>query len=357
MQSLLNTFTIRFLSPLLQSRVAEFGCNSSITNTLTEEGQGLRSCQYRLEAQASESSCTRKTHSPHSLKRRVCIYVTAKLSRWSFLVLAIPLLVFWLAHVSSVVGQDVKAMPWVDKDSGELTPMGIDYRGPAATRDRSLIPKKVIKPKAAKAPWNPNWNFRGGGTSLGAAGPILVYGGGSIAVLLLVALMVWVFMNSRIDMGGSDDFSSRPDRTLEESIRHLPFEMDVKKGDFQQQAQTAYEAGDFRTALVFLFSHVLVTLDQAKLVRLKKGKTNRQYLRELSPSRPLVKYYGDVMVPFEQTFFGDYPITKEVFEDCWQGLERFQNSVDEARSSTRRSSTAPVGVVLPNTVEGAGTNA
>ena len=98
-------------------------------------------------------------------------------------------------------------------------------------------------------------------------------------------------------------------------------------------------------ALVFLFSHVLVTLDQAKLVRLQKGKTNRQYLRELSPSRPLIKYYGDVMVPFEQTFFGDYPITKDVFESCWQGLDDFQNEVDVARSNASSSNSVLANIV------------
>jgi len=141
-------------------------------------------------------------------------------------------------------------------------------------------------------------------------------------------------MNSRVEFEPGTDDISRPDRSIAESIRHLPFEMDVAKGDFRQQAQAAYQAGDFRKALIFLFSHVLVTLDQAKLVRLKKGKTNRQYLRELSDRPPLVGYYGDVMVPFEQTFFGDYPITKTVFDDCWKGLDDFQNTVNTARTKT-----------------------
>jgi len=174
-------------------------------------------------------------------------------------------------------------------------------------------------------------------------------------------------MNSKVDID-SAPVSSRSDRSIAESIRHLPFEMDVKKGDFRQQSQAAYDAGDFRMALVFLFSHVLVTLDQAKLVRLKKGKTNRQYLRELSPNRPLGDYYGDVMVPFEQTFFGDYPITKEVFEGCWHGLDGFQSEVDIARSKVSRSNSVQGKAVLENavvdldaaassTAEGTGTHA
>ena len=91
-------------------------------------------------------------------------------------------------------------------------------------------------------------------------------------------------------------------------------------------------------------------------MRLKKGKTNRQYLRELSSNRSLAKYYGDVMVPFEQTFFGDYPVTKEIFEGCWQGLDEFQNSVDVARSNASRPSSPPSVPILSGTPEGAGTH-
>ena len=289
-----------------------------------------------------------------SLLNTITIRFLGPYSRWSLAMFALPLLACWLVPVPTVAGQDLKSMPWADKESGEIKPVGIDERDPALTRNRNLIPKRVVKKKAKSRPWNPNWNF-GNPSGIGAIGPILAYGGGTIAVLLLVGLMVWIFMNSRIEIG-SDEISARPDRSLAESIRHLPFEMDVKQGDFRQQAQASYQAGDFRMALVFLFSHVLVTLDQAKLVRLKKGKTNRQYLRELSPSRPLVKYYGDVMVPFEQTFFGDYPVTKEVFESCWQGLDGFQKSVDEARAKASRSASASSAVVASGIAKGVGSN-
>ena len=254
-------------------------------------------------------------------------------SRWSLVFFALSLLVIWLGQASPAASQDLNAMPWIDQESGELSPQGIKEREQAITQDRTAIP--IVAPKKPKPVVNQAPAVNSGGLS--ALGPVMVYGLITIGVLLLIGLVVWVFMTSRIDIG-SDTVSSRSDRSLAESIRHLPFEMDVKQGDFRQQAQAAYQAGDFRKALVFLFSHVLVTLDQAKLVRLKKGKTNRQYLRELSPSPSLVKYYGDVMVPFEQTFFGDYPVTKEIFEDCWQGLDNFQSSVDAAKARASRSS-------------------
>ena len=224
----------------------------------------------------------------------------------------------WL-QTPSLAAQDLQSMPWTDQDSGELTPLGLEERPTALTRDRSSIPKVP-----STSNWNWNWSWLGW---------VVIYGLLVLGIILLLALIIWVLLNSRVEIASGNDDFSRPDRSLAESIRHLPFEMDVTQGDFRQQAQTAYQAGDFRKALIFLFSHVLVTLDQEKLVRLKKGKTNRQYLRELSPSPPLVGYYGDVMIPFEQTFFGDYPITKDVFEQCWQGLNEFQDSVKTARAN------------------------
>lgn len=247
--------------------------------------------------------------------------------RGPFVICLVALLGFCWFQTPSLAAQDLKSMPWIDQDSGELIPHGVQERQPALTRDRTSIPEKLVK-KASPAT---NWNFGGLGF-LSAFGPAMVYGFLFLAAALLIGLMIWIFMNSRIDIGSGNDIS-RPDRSLAESIRQLPFEMDATQGDFRQQAHSAYQAGDFRKALIFLFSHVLVTLDQEKLVRLKKGKTNRQYLRELSPSPQLAGYYGDVMVPFEQTFFGDYPITKDVFEQCWQGLHEFQNSVTTARAN------------------------
>jgi len=285
-------------------------------------------------------------------------------SRCAIVAWALLLLVIWLTQVSLVAGQDLKSMPWTDQDSGEVTPLGVEKRAQSLTRDRSSIPIKKVK---AKAPAAPPVFAPPAGAGAAMLGPVLVYGLVLIGALLLIGLVVWVFMNSKVDID-SAPVSSRSDRSIAESIRHLPFEMDVKKGDFRQQSQAAYDAGDFRMALVFLFSHVLVTLDQAKLVRLKKGKTNRQYLRELSPNRPLGDYYGDVMVPFEQTFFGDYPITKEVFEGCWHGLDGFQSEVDIARSKVSRSNSVQGKAVLENavvdldaaassTAEGTGTHA
>ena len=102
-----------------------------------------------------------------------------------------------------------------------------------------------------------------------------------------------------------------------------------KKGDFQSLAGTAARAGDYGRATMLLFSHVLLTLDKKKLIQLKRGKTNRQYLKELKQYSSLKAFYEKIMVPFEDNFFGSHDIAIPVFEECWQELDSFHTNVAE----------------------------
>jgi hypothetical protein len=63
---------------------------------------------------------------------------------------------------------------------------------------------------------------------------------------------------------------------------------------------------------------------------LKKGKTNRQYLRELQSHSHLSQYFQRVMVPFEDAFFGDHPIQQPVFDANWSDLDGFQERVNQS---------------------------
>jgi len=107
--------------------------------------------------------------------------------------------------------------------------------------------------------------------------------------------------------------------------------LETTSGDFRQLAQNAYASGDYRSAITYLFSHVLVSLDQRGLIRLRKGKTNRQYLSELRRHRSLADYYQHVMVPFEAAFFGNHDLEKKQFESCWNQLDSFLTGVNNTK--------------------------
>ena len=119
------------------------------------------------------------------------------------------------------------------------------------------------------------------------------------------------------------------DRTDEERIENLPIEVARGNGDFLEVARQYYEAGNFADAIIYLFSYQLMQLDRNHWIRLAKGKTNRQYLREIRKRRKrpaakdLQQLSKDTMVIFEDSFFGHHAIHRERFESCWNRLDEF----------------------------------
>jgi Domain of unknown function (DUF4129) len=111
-------------------------------------------------------------------------------------------------------------------------------------------------------------------------------------------------------------------------VEALPFAVRRAAGDFLGEARRLYEAGQYSEAIIYLFSFQLVELDKHHLIRLAKGKTNRQYLREVR-QRPLVRAILETtMIAFEDAFFGRKTISRERFESCWQRLDEFQRELD-----------------------------
>ena len=103
-----------------------------------------------------------------------------------------------------------------------------------------------------------------------------------------------------------------------------------RKGGLLEEARRQYEAGNYNVAIVYLYSYELLKLDQNQMLRLARGKTNREYLRELS-GRP--EFYGILaqsLVPFEDVFFGEHELSRERFEACWNQVDRFNRLIEQA---------------------------
>ncbi len=146
-------------------------------------------------------------------------------------------------------------------------------------------------------------------------------------ILLALAFLFYKFLD--VESSGDEFSASKRKKLLSESIEQLPFELTEGNGDFRSLAQQAYQAGDLRRAFIFLYSHVLVTLDQNERITLRKGKTNRQYLKEVWEDPKLSSYFKSVMLPFESAFFGDHDPAPDQFERCWSGLENFHSHLGQ----------------------------
>ena len=115
-------------------------------------------------------------------------------------------------------------------------------------------------------------------------------------------------------------------------IEHLGFLEDDAPGDYLQLCLRESRAGRFERAIVYLYAHLLTELNDRQLVRLARGKTNRQYLREVAD--PAMRAAMEVIVgAFEDAYFGHHPIASARFEWCrqqWQNIEAMFEPVPAA---------------------------
>jgi len=119
----------------------------------------------------------------------------------------------------------------------------------------------------------------------------------------------------------ADDEKLQP---LVDEAEALPFLAERPRGDLLGLARQHYEQGNYSEAIIYLFSYELVELDRGSRIHLAKGKTNRQYLRELKDAAPLRSALERTLHSFESVFFGRRKLDRASFEACWHELPQFQ---------------------------------
>ena len=147
-------------------------------------------------------------------------------------------------------------------------------------------------------------------------------------LLLVLVIFAVMFVLTRAVMSdgwraGASGTSEDPLHGDIDRIEALPFQLQHPQTDLLAEARRHYEAGRLGEAMIYLYSYQLVQLDRHQFIRLTRGKTNRQYLRELRSSRGLFDILYRSMVAFEDVFFGRHAIDRDRFENCWRGLDEF----------------------------------
>jgi len=155
----------------------------------------------------------------------------------------------------------------------------------------------------------------------------LAWGILAAALVVLVAFIVYAVRNHSRPPFDPKKVVSPAQRAAVES---LPFMDDRSRGDLLGEARRYYQQGNYSEAIIYLFSYQLVELDRFALIRLAKGKTNRQYLRELGKSPPLRPPLELTMTAFEGVFFGRRDLDRAGFEACWNQLPLFEQLVSQS---------------------------
>jgi hypothetical protein len=173
-----------------------------------------------------------------------------------------------------------------------------------------------VKRVDVPAPTNMNINFPIGTLLLWLAW---------IALFLILSVLIYFAARMFLDRGPSASVKTETggDDSALDRIESLPFPVAVGKMNLLDEARRLYQEGQYSKAIVYLFSYQLVELDKRHLIRLTRGKTNRQYLREVGGRRPLRSLVEQTMLAFEDAFFGRRTLDQARFESCWFRVGEF----------------------------------
>jgi hypothetical protein len=162
---------------------------------------------------------------------------------------------------------------------------------------------------------------------IGPRGGFPISGNLIATVLLLAALVAFFFclfiLWMRREGGGVGSAGRRETVGTAARSGDLPEGIRPGDGDPWAEAQRRRAAGDLSGAIISLFAHQLLTLDQLGLIRIAPGKTGRHYVQGLR-DRDLVDSLRATLSLFEDVYYGRRSPTQGAFELVWKRALVFQ---------------------------------
>jgi len=161
-----------------------------------------------------------------------------------------------------------------------------------------------------------------------SGGPGLSISGDSIGTLLLAAAVVAFFFSLivlwlRRDGVAAGTESSRARLGTALRLGELPEGIRPEDVDPWTEAQRRRAAGDLAGAIVCLFAHQLLSLDQLGLIRLAPGRTGRHYVHSLR-DQELGAALAATLRLFEDVYYGGRMPRARAFESVWNQALVFQ---------------------------------
>lgn len=225
---------------------------------------------------------------------------------------------------------------WYDADQRELRSVDVQ---PEVDDSRHRHSRWLAKPDQVRQQNPPAATAGGGGATGFTIGNLLGWG----LIALFIGLATWLLWYSlrRLDSAGKRSLAGRPPRQVpgldwvsQERIEHLPAELRRSGVHLRDEAVRLMADGQFDQAMIALFGHQLLLLDHAALLRLTRGKTNRQYVREaLGSERPAGEVLHQTAAAFERSYFGRHPLTADEFAVLWRLNEQLERRLLQAQEA------------------------
>jgi hypothetical protein len=159
-----------------------------------------------------------------------------------------------------------------------------------------------------------NWHVPAVGNSIGK---ILLLA--AVVAFFFGLAMLWIRRDWSSALAGNHD--SGPGTSAR--IGDLPEGIRPTDSDPWAEANRRRAAGDLAGAVICLFAHQLLALDQLGLIRLAPGRTGRHYVRSLR-DRELTDAVSATLGLFEDVYYGRRAPTAQAFESVWLSALAFQ---------------------------------
>ncbi len=219
--------------------------------------------------------------------------------------------------------------PWYDRQNDSARRLNIVPRVPPDERGAkwSSVPIQPKPTSSSNSLRMPRFNLVGGTLQwLGITALIVLLG-------IIAYLIATSFLKDEVSTSTSDRKVVEVRRDADR-VEALPFKVRAATTDFLAEARRLYDAGQYSEAIIYLFSYQLVELDRNHVIRLSKGKTNRQYLREARPRPLLAGVLEKTMIAFEDAFFGNKSLSRDTFEQSWTRLNDFRQELERQKQPT-----------------------
>lgn len=220
--------------------------------------------------------------------------------------------------------QNQNSVEWLDNDQLKLKPVEIANPRSAKSSNRAAIPRKRTGNPSNANSKTPNISKK---QTERARLPWLTWIFLGVVLTVVAACLIWAFL--RLGRRARHDVHSTSGKkyvsATAEQLGALPLVAERPVGDWLSFAHDERKKGNFDSAIMYLYSHLLLILDRHELIRLACGKTNRKYLSELNREKGLRKPFRTIMTLFEKSFFGNRKIKDDELDEsfgCWEFIKR-----------------------------------
>ncbi len=176
-----------------------------------------------------------------------------------------------------------QSYPWYDRQTDDTRTLQAEPYQSTATHGPRDVDHGHLK-----SLWEWNWNPKSqpaatGGTNVSLppfSTGMFLNGFGWTLLLLAIGVVTYFLVKSIMrddELPPIEEPLALQDKPKPEfRIADLPIPIPTNTGDFLAEIRRHYASGDYGLAMVYLFSYQLLQLDQHQIIRLSKGKTNRQ---------------------------------------------------------------------------------